>query len=187
MPSAQWPQNFSMAYLVRGSVPVSTLLPSIRRAVGTVDPDLALSGTTTMDAAFADLQATPRFTMWLLILLGGTGLALAIVGVYGVIAYLVAQRTHEFGVRMALGARGSTLQWMVVREGLVLGVAGVVVGTAVASALARFLAALMYGITTHDATTYVVVAAGFAVVTAIASFVPARRATRIDPLEALRT
>ena len=187
MPSAQWPQNFSMAYLIRGSVPVSTLLPSIRRAVGTVDPDLALSGTTTMDAAFADLQATPRFTMWLLILLGGTGLALAIVGVYGVIAYLVAQRTHEFGVRMALGARGSTLQWMVVREGLVLGVAGVVVGTAVASALARFLAALMYGITTHDATTYVVVAAGLAVVTAIASFVPARRATRIDPLEALRS
>lgn len=187
MPSAQWPQNFSMAYLIRGSLPVSLLVPSIRRAVASVDPSLALSGTTTMEAAFGDLQATPRFTMWLLILLGGTGLALAIVGVYGVIAYLVTQRTHEFGVRMALGADGGMLQWMVVREGIMLGVAGVLVGTVVASGLAKFLSALMYGITTHDVTTYAVVAAGLAAVAAVASYVPARRATRIDPLEALRT
>jgi predicted permease len=187
MPSAQWPQNFSMAYLIRGALPVSTLLPSIRRAVATVDPDLALSGTTTMETAFSDLQAKPRFTMWLLILLGGTGLALAIVGVYGVIAYLVAQRTHEFGVRMALGAQGGALQWMVLREGIVLGVAGVAAGTVVASGLARFLAALMYGITTHDVKTYAIVAALLALVAAVASYVPARRATRIDPLEALRT
>jgi putative ABC transport system permease protein len=186
MPSAQWPQNFSMAYLIRGAVPVSTLLPSIRRAVATVDPELALSRTSTMDDAFAKLQATPRFTMWLLILLGGTGLALALVGVYGVIAYLVAQRTHEFGVRMALGAEGGALQWMVVREGVVLGIIGVVAGTVVATGLARFLEALMFGITTRDPLTYAVVAAGLATIAAAASYVPARRATRIDPLVALR-
>lgn len=186
MPSAQWQQNYSMAFLIRGSVPVSTLLPSVRRAVASVDPALALSRTTTMDAAFADLQALPRFTMWLLILLGGTGLALAVVGVYGVIAYLVAQRTHEFGVRLALGAPGGSLQWMVVREGLVFGLAGVAVGTIAAFSLSRFLAALMYGITTHDAITYAAVAAALTLVAGLASFVPARRATRIAPVEALK-
>jgi putative ABC transport system permease protein len=186
MPSAQWPQNYSMAYLIRGSVPVSTLMPSLRRAVATVDPDLALSNTTTMDAAFAKLQATSRFTMWLLILLGSTGLALALVGVYGVIAYLVAQRTHEFGVRMALGAETGALQWMVVREGIVLGVVGVAAGTAVAIGLARFLAALMFGITTRDPLTYTMVAAALAAVSVAATYVPARRATKIDPLIALR-
>jgi len=186
MPSAQWPLNNSMAYLIRGAVPVSTLLPSIRLAVATVDPELALSRTKTMDAAFADLQARPRFTMWLLILLGGTGLALAIVGVYGVIAYLVVQRKHEFGVRLALGAEGGALQWMVVRQGLALGFAGVVLGTAAAIALARFLSAFLFGITARDPVTYVVVAASLALLAGVASYVPARRATKVDPLEALR-
>ena len=139
-----------------------------------------------MDAAFADLQARPRFTMWLLILLGGTGLALAIVGVYGVIAYLVVQRKHEFGVRLALGAEGGALQWMVVRQGLALGFAGVVLGTAAAIALARFLSAFLFGITARDPVTYVVVAASLALLAGVASYVPARRATKVDPLEALR-
>jgi len=187
MPSAQWPQNYSMAFLIRGAVPVSTLLPSVRRAVASVDPELALSRTTTMDAAFTDLQARPRFTMWLLVLLGGAGLVLAIVGVYGVIAYLVAQRTHEFGVRLALGAQGGALQWMVVREGLVFAVAGIAIGTAAAIGLARFLSAFLFGITPHDPVTYGVVAAVLAVVAGAASYVPARKATRVDPVEALRT
>ena len=187
MPSAQWPQNYSMAFLIRGSVPVSTLLPSLRRAVATVDPELALSRTKTMDAAFADLQALPRFTMWLLILLGATGLALAIVGVYGVIAYLVAQRAHEFGVRLALGAQGGALQWMVVREGIVFALAGVTIGSMAAFGLARFLSALLFGITTHDPMTYGVVAGALAAVAGVASYWPARSATRIDPLKALRS
>ena len=187
MPTAQWAQNYSMAYLVRGAVPVATLAPAIRRAVASVDPLLALSGRLiTMDEAFARLQALPRFAMWLLILLGSTGLALAVVGVYGVIAYFVSQRTHEFGLRMALGAQGGALQWMVVREGFVFGLAGVAVGTIAAYGLTRFLASFMFGISTHDPVTYVIVASLLALVAALASYVPARRATKIDPLTALR-
>jgi predicted permease len=186
MPSAQWEGNTSMAFLIRGAVPVATLTPAIRRAVAGVDPQLALSGVTTMDTAFATLQALPRFTMWLLILLGATGLALAVVGVYGVIAYFVSQRTHEFGLRMALGAQSGSLQWMVVREGITYGVMGVIAGTAAAYGLTRFLSRLMFGITTHDPVTYAAVAALLAGVAVLASYVPARRATKIDPLAALR-
>ncbi len=187
MPSAQWQGNTGMAFLVRGGVPVLTLVPAIRRAVATVDPQLALSNTTTMDDAFARLQALPRFTMWLLTLLGATGLVLAVVGVYGVIAYFVTQRTHEFGVRMALGATGASLQRLVVREGLVFALAGVATGTLAAYGLTRFLAGFMFGITTHDPVTYALVAGILGVVAALASFIPARRATRIDPLVALRS
>jgi putative ABC transport system permease protein len=120
------------------------------------------------------------------VLLGATGLVLAAVGVYGVIAYVVAQRTHELGVRMALGASGHTVQWMVVRQGLVLAVAGVVVGMVVSLAAARTLRSMMFGITAHDPITFAVVGALLAIVAIVASYVPARRATRIDPLVALR-
>jgi predicted permease len=187
MPSTQWQGNSSMAYLIRGSVPVTTLVPAIRRAVASVDPQLALSTTLTMDAAFAKQQAVPRFTMWLLSLLGATGLVLALVGVSGVIGYFVTQRTHEIGVRMALGAPGRSIRWMVVREGLVLGALGVVVGTAAAYALTRFLASFLFGITAHDPLTYGIVALLLACVAALASYIPASRATRIDPLDALRS
>jgi len=186
MPSAQWQGNNAMALLIRGGVPVTTLVPAIRRAVAGVDPQLALSGTTTMDDAFAQLQALPRFAMWLLILLGATGLVLAVVGVYGVIAYFVAQRTHELGVRMALGATGGAIQWMVVRQGFVLAAVGVVVGSAVSLMATSTLRALMFGVTARDPMTFVVVACLLAMIAAVASYVPARRATRIDPLAALR-
>jgi putative ABC transport system permease protein len=186
MPSAQWQANSAMAFLIRGAVPAMTLVPAIRRAVAGVDPQLALSGTTTMDDAFAKRQARPRFAMWLLILLGATGLVLAVVGVYGVIAYFVAQRTHEIGVRMALGATGGTVEWMVVRQGLVLAGAGIAVGAVASLAAARTLQSMMFGITAHDPITFIVVAALLAVVAIVASYVPARRATQIDPLVALR-
>lgn len=187
MPSSQWQNNYSMAYLIRGAVPVTSLVPAIRRAVANVDPQLTLLRTLTMDAAFASQQAVPRYTMWLLSLLGLTGLVLALVGVYGVIAYFVTQRTHEFGVRMALGAPGGSIRWMVVREGVVLGVIGVVAGTVTAFALTRFIASFLFGITAHDPLTYGIVALALAGVAALASYIPARRATRIDPLQALRT
>jgi predicted permease len=185
MPSTQW-VNSGQTIIVRGAVPVMGLVPAIRRAVLGIDPLLALSNVSTIEQSIDDSQAMSRFTTWLLALLGATGLVLAAVGVYGVIAYVVAQRTHELGVRIALGATGGTVQWMVVRQGFVLAAAGVGVGVLVSLAAARALRTMVFGITPHDPVTFVVVAALLAFVAVMASYVPARRATRIDPLVALR-
>jgi putative ABC transport system permease protein len=185
MPSTQF-INSGQTILVRGAVPVMNLVPAIRKAVLGVDPLLALSNVSTIEHAIDDSQAMSRFTTWLLVLLGATGLVLAAVGVYGVIAYVVAQRTHELGVRMALGASGGAVQWMVVRQGLTLAVAGVVLGALASLAAARTLQSMVFDITPHDPTTFVVVSGVLAVVAVVASYVPARRATRIDPLVALR-
>ncbi len=185
MPSAQW-VNPGQTVLVRGAVPVLTLVPAIRRAVAGVDPLLPLSGVSTMDAAVGRTVATTRFMTWLLTLLGMTGLVLAAVGVYGVIAYFVTQRTHEFGVRIALGASAGTVRWMVVREGLAIGAIGVAAGLIVAFFGSRFVGSLLFGMTSHDPETFAVVAGVLVVVGLAASYLPARRATRVDPLTALR-
>ena len=185
MPSTQY-VNGGQTLMIRGTVPVMGLIPAVRRAVASVDPLLAVSGLTTMDDAIRESHALPRYTTWLLTLLGLVGLVLAVVGVYGVIGYVVSQRTHEFGVRMALGASAPTVRWMVVRQGLVLGVLGVGVGLALSLAATRLLHALLFGITPHDPATYAIVTLLLLLVGALASYLPARRATRIDPLEALR-
>lgn len=186
IPSAQWILP-DQTYLVRGAVPVSTLVPAIRQAVGGVDPLLALSRVSTMDDAIASSLATSRFTTWLLTLLGLTGLVLAAVGVYGVIAYYVTQRTHEFGVRIALGASGAAVRWMVVREAVVIGAIGVGVGLAVSFFAARLVGSMLYGMSSRDPQTFAIVGLVLLGVGVAASYVPARRATRVDPLEALRS
>ncbi|HEU4786810.1 MAG TPA: ABC transporter permease [Gemmatimonadaceae bacterium] len=186
IPSTQWVVP-DQTYLVRGALSARTVVPAIRRAVGGVDPLLALSGVSTMDDAIASSLATTRFTTWLLTLLGLTGLLLAAVGVYGVIAYVVTQRTHEFGVRIALGATGPAVRWMVVREGMVIGVIGVVLGLTASYFAARLLGAMLYGMTSRDPQTFAAAAIVLLAVGLAASYFPARRATRIDPLEALRS
>jgi putative ABC transport system permease protein len=178
--------NQTNSFVVRGNVPVTTLLPSIRRAVAGVDPLVALSAVSTMDDAIGRTLAVPRFTMWLLTLLGATGLILALVGVYGVIAYVVTQRTREMGIRIALGADSGGIQWMLVRQGLILGIIGTAIGTAASLAATRYLGNLMFGVTAHDPLTFGTVAVLLVLVAVCASWIPARRATRIDPLVALR-
>jgi putative ABC transport system permease protein len=178
--------NPTNSFVVRGSVVVTTLLPSIRRAVNGVDPLVALSAISTMDDAIGRTLALPRFTMWLLTLLGATGLILALVGVYGVISYVVTQRTREVGIRIALGAEAGEIRWMLVRQGLILGVIGTAVGTAASLAATSALGALMFGVTAHDPLTFGAVAVLLVLVSVCASWIPARRATRIDPLVALR-
>lgn len=179
--------NPSQTLLVRGNVPVLTLVPQIRRALAGVDAQLALSGPSTIDASLGRLLALPRFTMLLLGLLGATGLVLATIGVYGVISYFVTQRTHEFGVRLALGASGGAVRWLVVRQGLQLAVIGTTLGVVLALFAARLLSSFLFGVTARDPLTFVVVPATLSVVALAASYIPARRATRIDPLEALRS
>jgi predicted lysophospholipase L1 biosynthesis ABC-type transport system permease subunit len=185
MPSAQWP-NGGQTFVVRGAVPATSLIPAVRRAVADVDPRLALSAVSTMEDAMRRNVALPRFTTWLITLLGMTGLVLAIVGVYGVISYFVNQRTHEFGVRLALGAGAPAVRWMVVRASLILGLLGVGTGTLAALAATRFLQRFLFGVSAHDPVTYVSVGVILIAVGVLASYLPARRATRVDPLEALR-
>jgi predicted permease len=179
--------NGAYTYVIRGAVPVTTLLPEVRRAVAAIDPLVALSGVTTMDDAIGKQLALDRFTRWLFTMLGATGLILAIVGVYGVIAYFVTQRHHEMGVRLALGASGNAVQWLVVREGLAIALSGVVIGLPLAFVSAKLLKSLVFQVSPHDPITFAAVASMLTIVAIVASYIPARRATRIDPLEALRS
>jgi len=172
--------------VVRTTLPPASLAPAVRRAVAGVDPELPVSGVSTMDEVIARSMATPHFTTTLLVLLGLTGLALAAVGIYGIIAYFVSQRAHEIGVRMALGASRRGVSFMVLRQGLALAGAGVAIGLVASAAATRALAGLIYGVSTRDPVTFAGVAGVLLVVAALASLVPAHRATRLDPLEALR-
>jgi len=175
------------AFVVRGSLPIATLIPSIRRAVSGVDPLLALSNVKTMDQAIRESLALPHFTMWLLMLLGATGLVLATVGVYGLITYFVTQRTRELGIRMALGATGRSVQWMLIRQGLTLGIAGIALGSMIGLVVTRLLGALVYGVSERDPLTFGIVATGLMLGATAASYIPARRASRVDALEAIRS
>ncbi len=139
-----------------------------------------------MDQIISNSLTSERFQTTLLTLFGGLGLLIVIVGVYGVISYFVAQRTHEIGVRMALGATQTSVLRLVLRQGALLAVAGVAIGVAASLALARVLRGLLYGIAPSDPATLVGITALLMIVVLAASWIPARRATRVDPLIALR-
>jgi putative ABC transport system permease protein len=186
IPSTQF-INGGQTLLVRGAVPVATLVPAIRRAVASVDPLVALNRVATIEESLSTQLAMDRFSTSLLSLLGATGLLLSIVGVYGVVSYFVTQRTHEFGVRVALGSSGLEVQRLVVKQGLMLAVWGVVIGLGLSYVAARALNAMVFGITAHDPVTFVTVAGLLGGVAVLASYLPARRATRVDPMQALRS
>jgi putative ABC transport system permease protein len=139
-----------------------------------------------MEQALAQSVEARRFSMILLAVFALLALTLAAVGIYGVISYSVAQRTREVGIRMALGARTIDVLNLVVRDGLKLVLIGIGVGLAGALLLTRLMTTLLFGVTATDAVTYVTVAAGLVVVALIACCIPARRATKVDPLVALR-
>jgi putative ABC transport system permease protein len=180
------PAVTTMTWAMRTTADPLAAIGYARAAVKAVDASLGISDIATMDQVLADSTSDRRLNMLLFTLLGGLALALATVGVYGVVAYSVTQRTHEIGVRMAIGAKPSDVVRMVLGEGGRLAAAGVAVGSAVAIAGARLIRGLLFEISATDPLTFAGVAIGLLGVALLASYVPARRATRVDPMVALR-
>jgi putative ABC transport system permease protein len=154
--------------------------------VAQLDPAEAVYDTLTMSHYLDRFIAQPRFNMVLLAVFGGLALMLASVGVYGVISYWVTQRTHEIGLRIALGAQSAEVQRMVLWHSLRLAILGIAIGVAAAFAATRALRGLIFGVSTHDPLTFIAFAFLLAGIGLLASYLPARRATRIDPIVALR-
>jgi putative ABC transport system permease protein len=171
---------------VRSAVAPSHLAGAVRAAVQSVDPDQAVYEMMTMEERLSDSMAARRFTLLLVGLFALLALALAGVGVYGVISYVVTGRTHEVGVRMALGAQTSDVLRMVVGQGMSLTLIGVALGLAAALALTRVMQNLLFNVSATDPATFAGIALLLAGVALIASYIPARRATKVDPLLALR-
>ncbi|MBX9603409.1 MAG: FtsX-like permease family protein, partial [Bryobacteraceae bacterium] len=151
-----------------------------------MDAALPVSRVRSLEEVLESAQARPRFLTLLLSIFSFVAIGLAAVGVYGVISYSVARRTNEFGIRLALGAGTGDLLGRVLREGLVLGVIGLAIGVAGALLLTRFLKELLFGISAVDPLTFAAMGAALLAVTALACLAPARRATRVDPIIALR-
>jgi len=165
--------------------PVQMISPA-RNVIRELDSSLPVAAVRTMDEVLSSAQARPRFLTMLLSLFSGVALVLAAVGIYGVISYSVAQRTSEFGIRMAMGASPVNVLGMVLKQGLVLGGIGVAIGAAGALALTRLIRGLLFGISSFDPLTFIVMAVALTAVTLAACWAPARRATRVDPMVALR-
>ena len=173
-------------YIVRTAADPMAVAPGIKRAIWSVDKSAPITNLETMDQAVAESVAQPRFQAILLGSFGAVGLILAMVGIYGVISYGVTQRTREIGVRMALGAQPGNVLRMVIREGMLLAGAGIAIGIGGALALGRVLQSLLFEIKPTDPATFVGVAIVLMIVAMAACYVPARRAMRVDPMEALR-
>jgi putative ABC transport system permease protein len=175
-----------MTFVVRTAGDPNRLLPSVRAAVHSVDRDVPIAAISTMDTNIANSMGQRRFAMLLLGLFAAMAMVLASIGIYGVMSYSVTQRAHEIGIRMALGAARRNVLSMVMGQGLLLVGLGVVIGVVGALALTRLIASQLFGVQPTDPTTFVLVAMTLVGVAALATFIPALRATRVDPVVALR-
>jgi predicted permease len=172
--------------VLRSNGDPSSLASAVRREVQDIDPTLPVSRVRLMEEVLSSAQSRPRFLTLLLTLFSGIALIIATVGIYGVISYSVARRSKEFGLRMALGARPTNILGLVLKQGVLLTGIGVVVGLIAALILTRLMASLLFGVTSTDAITYLGVSALLAAVAIFATYIPARRATQVDPIKALR-
>jgi putative ABC transport system permease protein len=174
-------------FAVRTSSDSRSLVSSVRAIVRQIDSNATVDNIATMDQIVSNAMSRPRVYAVLLGIFAGVAMLLAAIGIYGVLAYLVSHRTREIGIRMALGAQRMQVLALVLRQAAVLTAIGVAAGVAGAAALSRYLEGLLFGLTPLDATTFAAVVVMFGAVAALASYVPARRATRVDPLVALRS
>jgi putative ABC transport system permease protein len=179
--------SFSNMFLVvRTSVEPTAVAGSVRRAASEVDKSAAVSNVKTMEHIVNQAVTQPRFNLFLLGLFSGIALLLSAAGIYGVTAYGVTQRTHEFGIRMALGAQVSDVLKMILRQGMLLIAVGIAIGLLASFALTRLLRTLLFGVTVTDPLTFVAITLLLTLVALLACYIPARRATKVDPLVALR-
>jgi putative ABC transport system permease protein len=162
------------------------VIPAVRAVVAGVDPNLPVSGIRTLDDIVARSLVTRRFTMLLLGTFAGLALVLALAGVYGVLAYSIARRTPEIGVRLALGAQPGRVLRLVLGQGLRPVLAGAVIGLVLSLWLSRLMATLLFGVEPTDVPTYVVVSLALLATAILASYIPARQVLRVDPVIALR-
>jgi len=176
----------AMNVVLRSGADPATLTGEIRRELRVVDPDLPMYGVRTMAERVDESLARRRFSMLLLTLFAALALGLASIGTYGVLAYLVNQGTREIGIRLALGATPRRILILIVRHGMSVALAGVALGIAGAFVLTRFMRSLLFGVTASDPLTFAGIAALLTLVALLASYLPARRAARIDPMVSLR-
>ena len=186
VPYAQDPRWGSLSFVVRTKGEPAALAASVREGVRSVDKDMAVYNLKTMNDVVSKSAAQWRVPMLLLSAFAGVAMLLAMLGIYGITSYYVTQRTHEIGVRMALGAQIADVLKLVLRRAMLLAVIGVGIGIGGAFAVTRYLTSLLYGVKPFDAITFVAVALGLIVVALVAAVLPARRATKVDPLVALR-
>jgi putative ABC transport system permease protein len=189
-PMAFWPHPeltySAMTLVIRTQGDPTSIAPAARRVIQTLDSDQPIGEVRTMESWLSDSVARARFNTLLLTVFAAVAMILAAVGIYGVVSYNVTMRTHEIGLRMALGAQPGDVLGLMVRQGLVLTVGGVVIGLGAAFALTRIMASLLFNVSATDTLTFAGVALGLAIVALAACAIPARRATRVDPMIALR-
>jgi putative ABC transport system permease protein len=175
-----------LSFAVRTTGEPAAMIPAVREAINAVDANIGVDVIAPMTDLESSSTARERFYAVMLGTFASVAAILAAIGIYGVLAYSVAQRTREIGVRMALGARRAQVIALVLRRGLTLTITGVVIGLVAAAASARYLQSMLFGVEPLDPITFAQVAIAFSIVSAIASYLPARRATAVDPVVALR-
>jgi putative ABC transport system permease protein len=189
-PVAYWPHPElvypGMTIVLRTKGDARAVAPAAREVIRTLDPLQPIGEISTMESLLSTSVARSRFSASLLAVFSVVALVMAAVGIYGVMSYSVLQRTHEIGVRMALGAQRFDVLKLMVKKGIVLALIGVAAGLAASFALTRLISTLLFEVTATDSATFAAVSVGLFLVTLIACYVPARRATRVDPLKALR-
>ncbi|HEX2272140.1 MAG TPA: FtsX-like permease family protein [Pyrinomonadaceae bacterium] len=185
VPASQAPLQ-DMTVLVRTAGDPVTVVPALRQAIWSIDPNQPVATVKTMEQIVADSIAQPRLNMTLMGMFGGLALILAAVGIYGLLSYAVTQRTQEMGIRMALGAQAGDVLSLVLKQGMALALLGEAIGLAGAFALTRLIRGLLFGVTPTDATIFIAVTGVLTTIALLACYLPARRATKVDPLKALR-